>query len=61
MIDFADINKSIMAYKLPWTKLERFLRRIKSRLRVNSAKYVARLLSQLAKMAKMAIFKPSLL
>ena len=42
VIDFAHINKSIMAYKLPWTNLEQFLRRIKSRLRVNSVKYVAR-------------------
>ena len=29
-IDFAPINISIMAYKLSWTNLERFLRRIKS-------------------------------
>ena len=55
VIDFAPINKSIMAYKLPWTNLERFLRRIKSRLRV-----IARNLSRVncPKLAKMTIFKP---
>ena len=42
VIDVAPINKSVLAYKLPWTNLERFLRRIKSRLRVNSAKYIER-------------------
>ena len=42
VIDFAPINKSIMLYKLPWTNLERFLRRIKSRLQVNSAEFIAR-------------------
>ena len=42
VIDFAPINKSIKAYKLPWTNLERFLRRIKYRLRVYSAKFIAR-------------------
>ena len=42
VIDFAPVNKSIMAYKLPWTKLERFLERTKSRLRVNTAKDIAR-------------------
>ena len=31
-LDFAPINKSLMANKLPSTNLERFLRRIKSRL-----------------------------
>ena len=41
-IDFAPCNKSIMANKLRSTNLERFLRRIKSRLRVNSAKIIAR-------------------
>ena len=41
-IDLAPCNKSIMAKKLLSTNLERFLRRIKSRLRVNSAKYIAR-------------------
>ena len=40
-IDFAPCNKSITANKLLSTNLERFLRRIKSRLRVNSAKYIA--------------------
>ena len=42
VIDFAPSTKSIMANKLLSTNLERFLRRIKSRLRVNSAKYIAR-------------------
>ena len=37
-IDFAPCNKSIMANKLLLTDLEQFLRR----LRVNSAKYIAR-------------------
>ena len=41
-IGFATCNKSIMANKLRQTNLERFLRRIKSRLRVNSAKFIAR-------------------
>ena len=41
-IDFAPCNKSIMANKFLPTHLERFLRRIKTRLRVNSAKYIAR-------------------
>ena len=41
-IDFAPSNKSIRANKLPSTNLERFLRRIKSRLCINSAKYIAR-------------------
>ena len=35
-IDFAPCNKSIMANQLPSTNLEGFLRRIKSRLCVNS-------------------------
>ena len=35
-------NTSIMANKLPSTGLERFLRRIKSPLTRNSAKYIAR-------------------
>ena len=42
VIDFIPINKSIMAYNLPWTNLERFLGRIKSRLSLKSAKYIAR-------------------
>ena len=42
VIFFAPINKSIMTYKLPWINLEQFLIRINSRLRVNSAKYIAR-------------------
>ena len=29
MIDFAPINKSVVAYQIPWTIFERFLRRIK--------------------------------
>ena len=41
-IDFIPCNKSIMANKLRSTNLEQFLRRIKSRLRVNSANYIAR-------------------
>ena len=41
LIDFAPINKSIMTFNLPQTNLEQFLRRIKSRLRVNSAKCLA--------------------
>ena len=41
-IDFAPCNKSIMANRLLSTNLERFLRRIKTRLRVNSAKFIAR-------------------
>ena len=40
-IDFVPCNKSIMANKLRSTNLERFIRRIKSRLRVNSANYIA--------------------
>ena len=40
-IDFAPCKQPIMANKLLLTNLERFLRRIKSRLRVNSAKYIA--------------------
>ena len=39
-IDFVPCNKSIMAHKLRSTNLERFIRRIKSR--VNSANYIAR-------------------
>ena len=39
-IDFATCNKSFMANKLLLTNLERFLRRIKSRSRVSSAKYI---------------------
>ena len=46
-ISFAPCNKSIMANKLVSASLQRFLRRIKSRLRFNSAKYFARLLSQI--------------
>ena len=41
-IDFVSCNKSIMANKLRSTNLERFIRRIKSRLRVNIANYFAR-------------------
>ena len=41
-IDFVPCNKSIMANKLRSTNLERFIRRIKSRLLVNSANYIAR-------------------
>ena len=41
-IDFIPINKSIMTYKLPWLNLKQFLTRIKSCLRFNSAKYIAR-------------------
>ena len=41
-IDFAPCNKSIMANTLLSTNLERFLRRIKPRLRVNSEKFIAR-------------------
>ena len=41
-IDFVPCNKSIMANKLSSTNLERFIRRTKSRLRVNSANYIAR-------------------
>ena len=41
-IDFVPCNKSIMANKLRSTNLERFIRRIESRLRVNSANYIAR-------------------
>ena len=37
-IDFAPIILSIMAYKLSWTNMER----LNLRLRVNSAKYIAR-------------------
>ena len=46
-IDFALCNKSIMANKLVSTNLEQFIRRIKSPLKRNSAKYIARKLSQL--------------
>ena len=42
VIDFAPINKSAMANNLLSTNLEQSIRRIKSRLRVNSAKYIAR-------------------
>ena len=41
-IVFVPCSKSIMANKLRSTNLERFIRRIKSRLLVNSANYVAR-------------------
>ena len=41
-IDFVPCNKSIMANKLRSTNLERFIRRVKSRLRVNRANYIAR-------------------
>ena len=41
-IDFATCDKSIMANKLRYNNLEQFLRRIISRSRVNSAKYIAR-------------------
>ena len=40
--DFVPRNKSIMANKLLSTNLERFIRRIKLRLRVNSANFIAR-------------------
>ena len=46
-IEFASCNKSIMANKLLSTTLEGFLRRIKSHLRVYSAKYITRELSQI--------------
>ena len=39
--NFAPCNKSIMANKLLLTNFEQFLGRIKPRLRVNSAKYIA--------------------
>ena len=38
MIDIAPSNKSVMANKLPSGDLERVLRRLNLRLRVNSAK-----------------------
>ena len=38
---FAPRNKSIVANKLDSTILEQFLRRINSRLRIQSAKYIA--------------------
>ena len=40
--EFAPCNKSIMANKLLSTNLQRFIRRIKPRLHVNSAKKNAR-------------------
>ena len=41
-IDFAPCNKSIMENKLLSTNLERFEDGLTLRLRVNSAKYIAR-------------------
>ena len=41
-IKFAPCNKSIMAIKLLSTNLEQFLDGLNLRLRVNSAKYIAR-------------------
>ena len=41
LMNFAPINKSIITYKLPWINLKQFLIRIKSRLRVHSAKFIA--------------------
>ena len=40
--DFVPCNKSIGAKKLRSTNLERFIRRIKSHLRVKSSNYIAR-------------------
>ena len=47
VIDFAPNNKSITVNKLPLINWERILRRIKSILRVNSEKYIARYLSKI--------------
>ena len=52
---FTPCNKSIMANMLFSTNLERFLRRIKSRLRVKSEIYRALIVPH---WSKMAIFKP---
>ena len=41
-LDFAHCNRSIMANKLLSTNLERFQDGLNLRLRVNSAKYIAR-------------------
>ena len=42
VVDFAPSNKSVMANDFPSTNLEQFWRQINLRLRINSAKYIAR-------------------